>query len=82
MPTSATRSTSDPGPIARFVRARRQALGYTQPQLAERVGTGLRFVRELEAGKPTLRLDKVNQVLAFFGARLAPEPMPAEPEAG
>ena len=71
--------SADPGPIARFVRARREALGYTQPQLAERVGTGLRFVRELEMGKPTLRLDKVNQVLAFFGARLLPQAIaPAE----
>ena len=66
------------GPIARFVRARREGLGYTQPQLAERVGTGLRFLRELEMGKPTLRLDKVNQVLAFFGAQLVPQAVSPE----
>ncbi len=62
--------------IASFVRARRRALGYTQPELAERTGTGVRFVRELERGKTSLRLDKVNQVLAFFGAHLAPAPAP------
>lgn len=61
-----------PGPLATFVRERRRALGYTQPELAERAGTGLRFIRELEQGKRSLRLDKVNQVLAFFGAELGP----------
>jgi y4mF family transcriptional regulator len=61
-----------PGPLATFVRERRRALGYTQPELAERAGTGLRFIRELEQGKRSLRLDKVNQVLAFFGAEMRP----------
>lgn len=76
----ASQQPSNLGPIARFVRTRREALGYTQPQLAERAGTGLRFVRELEMGKPTLRLDKVNQVLAFFGARLVPQATLADQE--
>lgn len=57
---------------------RRRSLGYTQPELAERTGTGVRFVRELERGKASLRLDKVNQVLAFFGARLVPSPAPRD----
>jgi y4mF family transcriptional regulator len=39
----------------------------TQPELAEKAGVGLRFMRELEQGKPSLRLDKVNQVLQLFG---------------
>jgi hypothetical protein len=38
--------------------------------LAERAGVGLRFVRELEQGKQTVQLDKVNQVLALFGGEL------------
>ena len=38
----------------------------------ERAGVGLRFVRELEQGKQTLRMDKVNDVLALFGDCLAP----------
>jgi y4mF family transcriptional regulator len=62
-------------PIVRFVRERRTKLGYTQQQLAQRVGVGLRFLRELEGGKPSLRLDKVNQVLRFLGAELAPRPL-------
>ena len=60
------------GPLAEFVRERRGKLGYTQQQLAQRVGVGLRFIRELEGDKASLRLDKVNQVLKFLGAELAP----------
>ncbi len=37
-----------------------------------RAGLGLRFVRELEQGKKTLRLDKVNQALAMFGMEAVP----------
>lgn len=62
-------------PIAEFVRQRRNAAGLTQVELAERAGVGLRFVRELEQGKATVRRDKVDQVLALFGHRLAPVPM-------
>lgn len=56
--------------IASFVKQRRKQLRLTQPKLAMRAGVGLRFVRELEQGKSTLRLDKVNQVLALFGAEV------------
>lgn len=56
--------------IASFVKERRKLLRLTQPELAMRSGVGLRFVRELEQGKKTLRLDKVNQVLALFGAEV------------
>lgn len=58
-----------------FVVQRRKGLKLTQQQLADKVGVGLRFVRELEAGKPTLRMDKVNEVLRFFGSELGPVPM-------
>ncbi|HMU14497.1 MAG: helix-turn-helix transcriptional regulator [Bacteroidetes bacterium] len=61
--------------LADFVVQRRKALKLTQPQLADRVGVGLRFVRELEGGKPTLRMDKVNEVLRFFGCELGPVPI-------
>lgn len=44
----------------------------TQVDLAMKSGVGLRFVRDLEQGKPTLRLDKVNQVLALFGSEMGP----------
>ncbi len=48
----------------------RKAAGLTQAELAERAGVGLRFVRELEQGKPTVRLDKVQQVLDLLGHEL------------
>lgn len=53
--------------LANFVKEKRKAVNLTQPELAEKAGVGLRFVRELEQGKQTLRLDKVNQVLSLFG---------------
>jgi y4mF family transcriptional regulator len=58
--------------LSEFVRQRRKSLGLTQPELAEKAGTGLRFVRDLEQGKKTLRMDKVNQVLGLFGYELGP----------
>lgn len=58
--------------IARFVKEKRKKLGLTQVELAERAGVGLRFARELEQGKKTLRIDKVNQVLYLFGSELGP----------
>lgn len=44
----------------------------TQQDLADRAGVGIRFIRELEGGKPTLHMDKVNVVLDLFGHTLAP----------
>ncbi|PWD98314.1 helix-turn-helix transcriptional regulator [Marinilabilia rubra] len=58
--------------LIQFVKQRRKQLGLTQQDLAERAGVGLRFVRDLEQGKETLRMDKVNEVLALFGHELAP----------
>lgn len=58
--------------IVRFIKHRRKQLGMTQQDLADRAGVGLRFIRDLEQGKPTVRLDKVNQVLALFGHELGP----------
>ena len=46
----------------------------TQVDLAEKSGVGLRFVRELEQGKETLRIDKINQVLALFGREVGAVP--------
>ncbi|MBN2834031.1 MAG: helix-turn-helix transcriptional regulator [Candidatus Delongbacteria bacterium] len=53
--------------IDEFVKSRRKAVKLTQPELAEKAGVGLRFLRDLEQGKKSLRLDKVNQVLKMFG---------------
>jgi len=60
--------------FATFIKERRRSLGLTQQDLAQKAGVGLRFVRELEQGKHTLRLDKVNQVLALFGHEAGPMP--------
>lgn len=60
--------------LSDFVKERRKLLKLTQPELAAKAGVGLRFMRELEGGKETLRVDKVNQVLRLFGHHLAPTP--------
>lgn len=60
--------------LVQFVKAKRKALRLTQRDLADRAGLGLRFVRDLEQGKKTLRLDKVNQLLSLFGHRMEPVP--------
>lgn len=64
--------SKEAGPIANFVRMKRKKLGYTQPELAKRIGIGHRFLKELEQGKKSLRLDKVVQVLNYFGYEVAP----------
>lgn len=56
--------------ISVFIKKKRKQLNLTQPELAERAGVGLRFIRELEQGKKSVRLDKVNQVLALFGSEI------------
>ncbi len=48
--------------ISHFVKAKRKSVKLTQPELTEKAGVGLRFIRELEQGKDSLRLDKVNQL--------------------
>ena len=53
--------------LSEFIKEKRTAVKLTQPELAEKAGVGLRFIRELEQGKETVRLDKVNQVLKLFG---------------
>lgn len=56
--------------LSEFIKEKRKQLNLTQPELAERAGVGLRFVRELEQGKKTVRLDKVNEVLVLFGCEM------------
>jgi y4mF family transcriptional regulator len=58
--------------LQNFIKTKRKQLNLTQPELSEKAGVGLRFVREMEQGKTTLRLDKVNQVLRLFGYELGP----------
>jgi y4mF family transcriptional regulator len=52
------------------IRDLRKKNGLTQVEFAKRVGVGLRFLRELEQGKPTVRMDKLVQVLDFLGYHL------------
>ena len=58
--------------IGKYVKAERKKLGLTQEEFALRAGLGLRFVRDLEQGKETVRLDKVNQALQMFGMEAVP----------
>ncbi len=58
--------------LQQFVKHKRNSVNLTQPELALKAGVGLRFLRELEQGKETLKLDKVNQVLQLFGYEMAP----------
>jgi y4mF family transcriptional regulator len=64
--------------IANFVRNRRKKSDLTQIELADITGVGLRFIRELEQGKPNLMTGKINQILLFFGHTLTPAPISDE----
>ena len=61
--------------LSRYVKMMRKQYNLTQMDLSEKSGVGLRFVRELEQGKQTLRLDKVNLILNLFGAEVGAVPM-------
>ena len=58
--------------IGNYIKTERKKAGLTQEEFAMRAGLGLRFIRELEQGKETVRLDKVNQALAMFGMEAVP----------
>jgi y4mF family transcriptional regulator len=60
------------GPFATFFKQKRKETGLTQRQLAEKAGVGLRFVRDVEQGKKTIRLDSLNAVLSLFGYSAGP----------
>ena len=66
--------------LTSFVKQKRKSVKLTQTELAEKAGVGLRFVRELEQGKESLRMDKVNQVLRLFGHEVGPVPAKKETE--
>ncbi|OUO90236.1 helix-turn-helix domain-containing protein [Cloacibacillus sp. An23] len=61
--------------LSKVVKENRKRLHLTQCEAAERAGVGLRFIRELEAGKKTLRMDKVNDLLFLFGLELGAVPL-------
>lgn len=58
--------------IAEFIKENRKAAGLTQEEFAMRSGLGLRFVRDLEQGKETVRMDKVNVALGMFDMEAVP----------
>lgn len=58
--------------LGEYIRSKRKQHNLTQIELSERSGVGVRFIRELEKGKKTVQLDKVNQVLSLFGEELKP----------
>lgn len=60
--------------LSAVVKALRKEYGLTQEDLAVKSGVGLCFVRKLEQGKPTLRMDKVNQLLDLFNYELTATP--------
>jgi len=61
--------------VANLVKEKRKVLGLTQQEFSLRVGVGLRFIRDLEQGKQSLRSDKVNTVLNYLGYELGPVPL-------
>lgn len=61
--------------LSKYVKTMRKEHNITQVELSEKSGVGLRFVRELEQGKQSLRLDKVNQILNLFGCEVGVVPM-------
>lgn len=64
--------------ISQFVKEKRKSVNLTQPELAKKAGVGLRFLRELEQGKESLRIDKVNQVLRLFNNKIGAVPASKE----
>ena len=62
-------------PLSVHIKTKRKQNKLTQPELALKAGVGLRFVRDLEQGKNSLRMDKVNDVLRLFGETLGAIPM-------
>ncbi|MEZ5082466.1 MAG: helix-turn-helix transcriptional regulator [Bacteroidales bacterium] len=61
--------------LSLYLKDKRKSLGLTQQNLAFKAGVGIRFIRDMEQGKETLRMDKVNQVLKLFGQELGPVPI-------
>jgi len=65
--------------ISTFLKYHRKKLNLTQEELADKAGVGIRFIREMEQGKQTLQLDKVNQVLSLFGFCISPTKLHIDP---
>ena len=64
--------------LGNHIKLKRKQTKLTQPELALKAGVGLRFIRDVEQGKKSLRMDKVNDVLILFGETLGPIPIDRE----
>ncbi len=62
----------DIGPFGKFFKQKRKENALTQQELARKAGVGLRFIRDVEQGKRSIRLDCLNNVLSLFGYCAAP----------
>lgn len=69
-----TQTVSNPLALGRIVRETRRALGLTQPKLALSAGVGVRFLVDIERGKPTAQIGKIMQVLAALGIEMQLSP--------
>lgn len=72
-------SIRSPQQLGDALRAARKHIGLTQPQLALAAGVGVRFIVELEAGKPTLRLENVLRVIDALGGEVQLSGLPSSP---
>jgi len=70
-----------PHSLGQAARTARKQLGLTQPQLALAAGVGVRFIVDMEAGKPTVRLENVLRVLHALGAKLTIGGLPSSEKA-
>ncbi|MBV8626089.1 MAG: helix-turn-helix transcriptional regulator [Herbaspirillum sp.] len=71
-------SIQSPQELGFALRAARKHLGLTQPQLALAAGVGVRFIVDLEVGKPTLRLENVLRVIAALGGEIQLNGLPSQ----
>lgn len=65
--------------LASFIKYQRKKLGLTQQELAFKAGVGVRFINDMENGKPSILINKANQVLELFGYSLSPERQYVDP---
>ncbi len=70
-------SIRSPQELGRALRIARKQLGLTQPRLALAAGVGVRFIVDLEAGKPTLRLENVLRVIDALGGEIELSGLPS-----
>lgn len=63
-----------------YIKEKRRKYGLSQVELALRSSVGVRFIKDMESGKRTLQMDKVNQVLGLFGEEMTPQKINADNE--